>query len=279
MTVGVFADFADGKETVFVVDTEQRAEGDGCADLFLIDFTTVAGEFGEEIREGHFGKVCKEGFRGEKQGSAFFGGQGFNGFEHIGIFKGETTCFGTDEGRHCATATEFFSDVCTECADISSFGTENTHLVIRAVTFDIELMDGDGTGFAFDGDAASCEVDEFFAADFECAVHRGDLHDFTHEGFCRFDDRLSFGDVFAFRKDIACDVFGIGRDAEVETGYVFLIFFGQKFGCLDGSADEDGKQSRCDRIECSRVTDLSGSVKTAHTCDNVKGCDSVRFMY
>ena len=278
VSVGVFADLADGEEAVSVVNAEKRAERDICADLFEVDLTAVSGKFREEVRERYLGKMCEERFRRQEECGAFFGRHGFECFEGIGVFEDEAARFCADERGHRAAASELCADVCAERADISSFGTMYAHLVICAVSVDIECMDCDGTRFALDGDAASCEIDELFAADLEGAVHGRDLHDLSDEGVCRADDGVFVGDILVFDEDIACDVFRVGRDAEAETGYVFFVLFRQKFGCFDGSSDEDGQKPCGDRVERSRVSDLFCAVQSADACNDIKGRDAVRLV-
>ena len=67
------------------------------------------------------------------------------------------------------------------------------------------------------------------------------------------------------------------------TAHTLTSFLSKKFpcgdyevvfsndGCLDGSADEDGEQSRGDGIERARMSDLLGSVETAYARDHVEG--------
>ena len=195
------------------------------ADFFCVNFTAVSGELGIKIRKLHDLQMREKRFCREQKCRSFFKGHRFECFKRISIFQSEATCFRSDERGHSPTATELLPDVGAKRADVSTFGAKNAHGIVFAFAVDFEFMDGDGSCFSFDGDAASGKVDEFFAAYFQGAIHRRDLHDRSGEFFCCFKDGLLFGDICAFGENASCDIFRVGRNAEAKTCDIFLIFF------------------------------------------------------
>ena len=277
-TVGVFADLTDGVKAVSVIYAEHGAEREARTDLFELDLTAVTRKLGEEITKRDLWQMIEERFRRKQEGGAFLGRHCLERLKRIGVFQGKRTRFRTNERGHDAAATELPADIGAERTDISSLGAENAHGVISTVALNIQLVNGDRSRFSFDYDAASGKIDELFAADLQCAVHRGDLHDLSNESLCRIHDDLAGRDRFTLCEDVARDVLAVRGQTEAEARNVFLILFRQKFRSLDRSADEDGKKSRGDGIERTRVADLTGSVQTAYARNYVKGRYAVGLM-
>lgn len=63
---GIFSDFSDGIEAVFIANAEQGTKRKIRSDLSLIDLASVSGKLGEKVGKLYEGQVCKERFCGKQ---------------------------------------------------------------------------------------------------------------------------------------------------------------------------------------------------------------------
>jgi len=169
---------------------------------------------------------------------------------------------------------EGLADIVGEGADVGALGAFDAEADIgRGEIEELEAVDVDELGGAFDGLAFAGEFVQGDAVDLDGGDHGRGLHLVAEAGLHLFDHVIGGdGGGIVFGDHLAIGVLGIGFDAEAEDAFVGFVVAHDAVGDLGALAEEDDEEEEITIDEINAMT----KPELIALCQGTEGLDHIK---